>query len=157
GLSRGSDCPGSGSGPKYRTQVLDASRGNRFRPFIKLKHLNRDITRIADVLKGHRDGTEIRLSESWPLEVCIIGMEVSEVRPGLADDALNRLALRRHRFHIEDDTELRTSELFSEADRLGGRIDEIRFRWREWFKTDRHLAFAGPLRGGVESGRCPVP
>src|SRR4029077_6354550 len=127
-----------------------------FGTFVELEDLNGDESVIARLFQRRGDGFEINLTEAGALEVPIVRMEMSEVRPRLADDLRDGPVFRTHRLYIQDDLELFRVQFGRELNCFGGGVDEIRCRRRQRFEANCDVAFLRPGDRGRERFLRPI-
>src|ERR1039458_7433915 len=71
---------------KHALQIVEAPGGNRFRALVEVEHLDRNKALVADLLQCGDDGIVINFTETGPLQVAVVRVEVGEVRPRFTDD-----------------------------------------------------------------------
>src|SRR5947207_7140531 len=84
-------------------------------------------------------------------------MEIGKMRPRPANDLWNRFSLRTHRFHIENDLEIGRTKLPNELNGFGRRIDEVRFRRRQWLQANGYTLIRGLAHRMRERLPGPLP
>ena len=109
-------------------QILQTLRRDDLRPFVEIEYFNRNAAVVTDLLQRGRDRPEIHVAEARAFQIPVVGVEVAEVRPRVADDLRNGLGFRAHRFNVEKDFEMRRVELLHKLDCFGSGVDEVGFR-----------------------------
>src|SRR5947207_1281405 len=74
---------------EHALQVLRASGRDLFRSFVEIEHFHRDATVITDFLQRGGNRLEIDIAEARAFQILVIGMEVGEMGPGIANDLRN--------------------------------------------------------------------